>query len=167
MTGSGDRVGSGLEYLLVAAAVLVLPRGRRDRWRREWYSALDELHAERLPTLWFAVTALPSMVSIRRATREPRLRRILSLMEDMAEDTGLGLPAVRLTAVSLLLLLASGALLFAGEVFDSPAFIDTAHWMWLPAIVFLLIANELSRSRRRALVTRARKSLATESPSVG
>lgn len=44
-----------LDYLVVRAATVVLPRGQRDRWRREWLSTLDEMHAERQTTVRFAL----------------------------------------------------------------------------------------------------------------
>ncbi|MDE1674366.1 hypothetical protein [Nocardia gipuzkoensis] len=68
MTPSLGRA-AGLEYLLVDVAVLALPRGHRDRYRREWYSTLDELHAEQQPVLRFALTSVLNGVRMRGSVR--------------------------------------------------------------------------------------------------
>ncbi|MGV9679126.1 hypothetical protein ACWDSJ_27925 [Nocardia sp. NPDC003482] len=68
MTSSHSRA-TGPEYLLVTVAVLALPCRHRDRYRREWYSTLDELHAEQQPVLPFALTSLLNGVRMRGCVR--------------------------------------------------------------------------------------------------
>jgi hypothetical protein len=67
------RPDEGPARLLICMAAWFVPRNQRERYHDEWLSTLDDMRAEHLPTLRFAITTLLHGPTFRRsATKNQR-----------------------------------------------------------------------------------------------